>query len=35
VGHPSVLHHPAKNIWTLVHGDDYCSARSAEASNRA
>ena len=26
VGHPSVFHHPKKNIWTLVHGDDYASA---------
>ena len=29
VGHPSVFYHPAKDIWTLVHGDDYCSAGSA------
>ena len=26
VGHPSVFHHPQRKIWTLVHGDDYCSA---------
>ena len=26
VGHPSVFHHPGKGAWTLVHGDDYCSA---------
>ena len=26
VGHPSVFHHPTRDIWTLVHGDDYCSA---------
>ena len=26
IGHPSVFYHPAKDIWTLVHGDDYCSA---------
>ena len=25
VGHPSVFHHKEKNIWTLVHGDDYLS----------
>ena len=25
VGRPSVLHHVEKKIWTLVHGDDYCS----------
>ena len=25
IGHPSVFHHPTKDIWTLVHGDDYCS----------
>ena len=31
VGHPSVFHHPTLDIWTLVHGDDYCSAGSAEA----
>ena len=29
VGHPSVFHHPTRDIWTLVHGDDYCSAGSA------
>jgi hypothetical protein len=29
VGHPSVFYHPAKDIWTLVHGDDYCSAGSS------
>ena len=21
-----MFHHPAKGVWTLVHGDDYCSA---------
>ena len=26
VGHPSVFFHPTKDIWTLVHGDDYFSA---------
>ena len=31
VGHPSVFHHAARNIWTLVHGDDYCSAGSPES----
>ncbi len=25
VGHPAVFHHAEKDIWTLVHGDDYCS----------
>ena len=30
VGHPSVFHHPDKGVWTLVHGDVYCSARSPE-----
>ena len=25
-GHPSVFHHSTRDIWTLVHGDDYCSA---------
>ena len=29
VGHPSVFHHPTRDIWALVHGDDYCSAGSA------
>lgn len=29
VGHPSVFHHPKRQIWTLVHGDDYCSSGSA------
>ena len=28
VGHPSVFHHATRDIWTLVHGDDYCSAGS-------
>ena len=28
VGHPSVFHHPTKDIWALVHGDYYCSAGS-------
>jgi hypothetical protein len=31
VGHPSVFYHPAKDIWTLVHGDDYCSAGPASS----
>ena len=26
VGHPSVFHHGTRDVWTLVHGDDYCSA---------
>ena len=26
VGHPSVFHHKTRDVWTLVHGDDYCSA---------
>ena len=26
IGHPSVFHHPTRDIWTFVHGDDYCSA---------
>ena len=26
IGHPSVFYHPKRDIWTLVHGDDYCSA---------
>ena len=29
VGHPSVFDYPSKDIWTLVHGDDYCSAGSS------
>ena len=29
VGHTSVFHHPKKQMWTLVHGYDYCSAGSA------
>jgi hypothetical protein len=29
-GHPSVFHHSSRDIWTLVHGDDYCSAGSPE-----
>ena len=31
VGHPSVFHHPKRKIWTLVHGDDYCSAGSTKS----
>ena len=31
IGHPSVSHHGGKNIWTLVHGDDYCSAGPASS----
>ena len=31
VGHPSVFYHPSKDIWTLVYGDDYCSAGSPTA----
>ena len=26
VGHPSVFHHPEKDLKTLVHGDDYVSS---------
>ena len=26
IGHPSVFPHSPRDIWTLVHGDDYCSA---------
>ena len=26
VGHPSVCHHPGRQLWTLVHGDDYVTA---------
>ena len=26
VGFPSVFYHPERDVWTLVHGDDYCSA---------
>ena len=31
VGHPSVFHHPTKDVWTLVHGDDYCSAGPSQS----
>ena len=31
VGHPAVFHHAEKDIWTLVHGDDYCSAGTASS----
>ena len=30
VGHPSVFFHAKRKIWTLVHGDDYCSAGTGE-----
>lgn len=30
VGHPSVFHHTARNIVTLVHGGDYVSAASTK-----
>ena len=30
VGHPAVFHHVKRGIWTLVHGDDYCSAGNPE-----
>ena len=26
IGHPSVFHHPARELVTLVHGDDYATA---------
>ena len=26
IGHPSVFDHAEEQIWTLVHGDDYCNA---------
>ena len=26
-----MFHHPTKDVWTLVHGDDYCSAGTPEA----
>ena len=29
VGHPAVFHHAGQNVWSLVHGDDYCSAGPA------
>ena len=25
-GHPSVFHHSTRDVWRMVHGDDYCSA---------
>ena len=31
IGHPSAFHHPVRKIWTLAHGDDYCSAGSADS----
>ena len=31
VGHPAVFHHAEKDIWTLVHGDDYCSAATSSS----
>ena len=33
VGHPSVFCHPTKDIWTLVHGYDYCSAGPESSLN--
>ena len=31
IGFPSVFRHEAKDIWTLVHGDDYLSAGGPES----
>ena len=29
-GHPSVFHHSKRNIWTIVHCDEHCSAGTSE-----
>ena len=26
IGHPCVFHHASRNLWTMVHGDDYVTA---------
>ena len=26
-----VFHHPVRDVWTLVHGDDYCSSGDESA----
>ena len=31
IGCPSVFHHPVRDVWALVHGDDYCSAGNESA----
>ena len=31
IGFPSVFHHSVRAVWTLVHGDDYCSAGDESA----
>ena len=30
VGHPSVYYHPSRGLVTLVHGDDYTTARNVK-----
>ena len=30
-GFPSVFHHPVRDVWTLVHGDGYCSSGDESA----
>ena len=32
-GFPTVFVHKEKDIWTLVHGDDYCSSGSVASLN--
>ena len=29
-GHPAIFVHRARDIWVLVHGDDYCSTGESE-----
>ena len=31
MGHLSLFQHKGLDIWTLVHGDDYCSAGPADS----
>ena len=31
IGHPSVFFNEKRDVWTLVHGDDYCSTGSSES----
>ena len=31
IGFPSVFHHPVRDVWTSVHGDEYCCSGNESA----